>query len=150
MGFDVYDIDDRLHQINESLRNKINKRDSIFESVFRKTFDEQTLKNIRLYLSSLQKEEVFTKFEKEIKYFAGKPLPRGSENNDVQEILDIINELRKLIKSSKGRDMLHEQFISSDLGFLSTYMKALSSDDNLNKFKENEKVLNMFLSGLKE
>jgi hypothetical protein len=138
---DLYEVDDNLREVNQELYRLIEQRDQYFENIFRNVFNESLLRSIRIYLSALQKEDLFKTFKPDLERFSKTTLPEKIEEVNIKKIIKVIEELKVLIKSYDGREMFRQEFGIAQLGYLSTYMKAFSSDDNLKKFKEDEIVL---------
>lgn len=149
LGIDINDLDESLHATNERLVEKLEHNDEIFTKKFRALFDVTFLRNSRMFLASLQKEDVYKRFQKEINAFLGNRLPE-TDNNLLNQILKIISDLKIIALKKLTRIKLREEHLTDQLGRLSTYMKGLSSEENYKQYLGNKEILNKFLSGLSD
>lgn len=147
LGVDIYDLDEALHLTNEQLVQKLENKDEAFEKGFRLIFNEAFVKNSRMFLAGINKEDIYTKFQSKINSFLKLELPK-TENTLNQQILDIITTLKIVATNRATRIKLREEPLIIQLGKLSTYMKALSSEENYKQYVENKEILNKFISGL--
>ncbi len=147
LGIDIYELEKELYEVNADLINRLEKNDQEFYAAFRTTFDENKILAVRKCLSGLQNDEVYLKYKTDIKEFS-KQTMTDTLNPELTSLSKLIGEIVRLTVSEAGRKKIREEVGIRLFGDLSTYLKALSSDENRDRFLKNQEVLKAFLGGM--
>ncbi len=143
LGINIYELRNTLIDVSDELL-KIIKEDTKIESELRKIYAPKQLRDFRLLLSALQKEEVYSKYNQEIKKIVKKELL----DTDLQigkRINEIFNSINQFINNEKARVLVRKEIPVTFIGNLSTYLRAIESDSNKEQYKKNKDILNKFI-----
>jgi len=102
------------------------------------------LRDFRLLLSALQKEEVYSKYNQEIKKIVKKEL-LDADLQIGKRINEIFNSINQFINNEKARVLVRKEIPVTFIGNLSTYLRAIESDSNKEQYKKNKDILNKFI-----
>lgn len=151
MYFDIdYDtIWESCESINAILKEAIDINDLNFIKNFRKNYAKTRIENIRLFFSMIKNEEVFEKHQSRFKSFNFIDEVHYTQLADFNENLNqLLQELMKTEKSNiEQREKIRSKIPISWLGQISTKLKALSEDQEFERYKFNESILNKVLEG---
>lgn len=149
--FDIdYDtIWESCDSINVLLKEAIDSNDLNFRKNFRKNYTKTRIENIRLFFSMIKNEEVFNKYQSRFKSFNFiDELPDTRFANFNENLNQLLQELIKAEKSDRGqREKMRSEIPISWLGQISTRLKALSEDQEFERYKSNESILKKVLEG---
>lgn len=146
LGVDECDFSDLLIKLSEELRGIIEKEDKKSELLLRQKFNE-SFRNFRLLLSALQKEEVYQKWNSEIKKIVKQKIPVG-ETKIEMDIGDLFTQLNKFITHDTARKKIRQEIPITFIGNLSTFLRAVESDVNKAQFQKNRDILQKFIGKL--
>lgn len=143
LGIDLYEFMDALINVSDELL-KIIEEDTDTESELRRIYAPEQLRDFRLLLSALQKEEVYIKYKQDIKKIVKNVLPEI----DLQigkQLNGIFISINQLINNEKARISIRKDIPVTFIGNLSTYLRAIESDTNKEQYKKNKEILNKFI-----
>lgn len=145
LGIDKYEFRDTLIEVADEL-HKIIEEDIKIENELRRVYSPEQFREFRLLLSALQKEDVYLnkKWNKEIKKIVKKKLPE----TDLQigkRINEIFTSINNFINNEKARISIRDEIPVTFIGNLSTYLRAIESDENKQQYKKNKDILNKFI-----
>lgn len=131
------------YSTNAFLEDTINNNDDLFIMNFRNNFNNN-LNDIRLLFSMIKNEKVFIKYQKKYNF------SNSYKTDDSIEFEDNLNklviELMKIGDSNqKDRRLMRKSIPLSWIGQISTKMKAISSDQELNQYFTNKSILDKVL-----
>lgn len=133
--------------INIILKEVISNNDKNFIKNFRKNYTKTKIDTIRLFLSMIKNEEVFKKYQSKFESFNfinELHDTRFSSFND--NLNQMLQELMKAEKSDMAqRERMRSEIPILGLGQISTRLKALSEDQEFERYKLNESILNKVL-----
>lgn len=137
------------YSINIILKEVIDKNDSKFIKNFRDIYKSTKINDIRLFLSMIKNEKVFEKYKSRFKSFNFIDEVHYTQLADFNENLNqLLQELMKTEKSNiEQREKMRSEIPISWLGQISTRLKALSEDQEFERYKLNESILNKVLEG---
>lgn len=147
LGIDLYEFSDSFMSVFDELRNIIEKEDNEREGRLRELYTPEQLKDFRLLLSALQKEEVYKKWNQEIKKIVKKKLPETDLLIGIQ-MNQIFISIIQFINNEKARISVRDKISITFIGELSTYLRAIESDANKEQYKKNKEILNKFIGKL--
>ena len=143
LGIDIYELRNTLIDVSDELL-KIIEEDTKIESELRKIYVPKQLRDFRLLLSALQKEEVYSKYNQEIKKIVKKEL-LDADLQIGKRINEIFNSINQFINNEKARVLVRKEIPVTFIGNLSTYLRAIESDSNKEQYKKNKDILNKFI-----
>jgi hypothetical protein len=149
--FDIdYDIIwECSESINAILKEAIDIDDLNFKKKFRTNYPKTRIDNIRLFFSMIKNEEVFEK--QQSRFISFNFIDELSDSRLANFNEDMNQLLKELIKAEKSDRMQREKMRSeipiSWLSQISTRLKALSDDQEFERYKFNESILNKVLEG---
>jgi hypothetical protein len=129
-----------LHYMNSYLESAILGKDAETLTLFRKRYSQKMINDVRMLLAAVRSEDTLKKLEK--------TLPKGinetpSNENEVDRwLLDIAQALVTLRRGTpSSRERTRQRIGVSKLGELSTLLKAASSDEELERYKRAQELL---------
>ena len=145
LGIDKYEFRDTLIEVADEL-HKILEGDIKIENELRRVYSPEQFKEFRLLLSALQKEDVYLnkKWNKEIKKIVKKKLPETGLQIG-KRINEIFTSINNFINNEKARISIRNEIPVTFIGNLSTYLRAIESDENKQQYKKNKDILNKFI-----
>lgn len=143
LGIDIYELRNTLIDVSDELL-KIIEEDTKIESELRKIYAPEQLRDFRLLLSALQKEDVYSKYNQEIKKIVKKEL-LDADLQIGKRINEIFNSINQFINNEKARVLVRKEIPVTFIGNLSTYLRAIESDSNKEQYKKNKDILNKFI-----
>jgi len=146
LGIDIHELEDTLYGVSENLRLRLEENNAEFTNSFRKDFNEYIL-SIRKCLSVFQNEDTYQTYKKDIQDFA-KQAPITASTDELKTLSKLVFDIAKLAISEAARKRAREEIGQKPFGDLSTYLKALSSEDNRKRFLKNQEILNTFLGSM--
>lgn len=149
LGIDEYEFSDLLINLSEELRNVIENDDFATEKKLREIFGQPYLRNFRLLLSALQKEDVYQnrKWNSEIKKIVKMKIPTH-KLQIAEDINSLFTQIAKFITKDTARQKIRDGIPVTFIGNLSTYLRAIESEANKEQFKKNKEILTKFIGKL--
>lgn len=146
LGIDGCEFNELIIQLSDELNKVIEENDIITESKIRIIFSPKYLRDLRLLLSALQKEDVYQnkKWKQEIKKIVKKNIPTG-EPQIIRDINKVFEQIIKFITNDNARKKIREETTATFIGNLSTYLRAIESDANKKQYQKNKEILNKFI-----
>ncbi len=135
--------------INIILKEVIDSNDLNFIKSFRKNYTKTKIETIRMFLSMIKNEEVFKKYQSRFKSFNFiDEIPDHQLSNFNNNLNQLLQELMKVEKSDEvQREKIRSDIPISWLGQVSTRLKALTEEQEFERYKLNELILNKVLEG---
>ena len=148
LDIDIYEFSELMVNLSEKLKKAIDE-DSNLESDLRKIYSPEQIKDFRLLLSALQKEDVYInkKWNAEIKKIVRKHFPEATIDisKDINQVYEMV---KKVIINDKARRAVRKEVPIMFIGNLATYLRALESEVNKSQYKKDKEILNKFLGNI--
>ena len=149
LGIDEYEFNDMITDIQDKLEMVLEENNLQAEQDLRKIFSSKNFRDFRLLLSALQKEDVYLnkKYNDEIKRMTIKSIPI-SDLPIAASISKLFASIVKFINNQEARKTIRASIPITFIGNVSTYLRAIESDQNKTEFKKNKEILNKFLGNM--
>lgn len=149
LDIDYDTIWDSCQSINSILKKTIDNNDLNFINNIRENYTQTKINDIRLLLSMIKNEEIFQKYHSRFNSFNFMPELKNTRlTNFNVELKQLLRELLKVEKSDRlQRETMRTEISLLILGQISTQLKALSEDKELERYKVNKSILNKVLEG---
>ena len=129
-----------LHYMNSYLESAILRKDAETLEFFRSRYSQSLINDVRMLLATVRSEETFKKLEKTLpKGISGIPSNENEVDRWFSDIAQVLVTLRRGTPISRERT--RQRIGVSKLGELSTLLKAASSDEELERYKRAQGLL---------
>jgi hypothetical protein len=137
IDIDYDTIWENCQSINSNLKEVIDNNDLNFINNIRKNYTQTKIYDIRLLLSMIKNEEIFQKYHSKFNSFNFMhELKNTRLTNFNVELKQLLRELMKTEKTDRlQRETMRKEIPLLILGQISTQLKALSEDKELERYK---------------